>query len=357
VPLASFDSEEQTKQLESRIAKLKKPSSTSKDDRNKGKEQSVESTSDEPKQAVGIRPNAANLRFKVITQSKSARRSLFESLKVNNNSSGSLRVAAQKHARSISKAKRPSALSSRPRYIDAVVDGVAGAKKSKAKRDLPGDAEDDDDEMSGLDKRFAGLLGDYLKDQDLQPPSDLTDGRPSTQQRSPSFSSGTESDDEDYVYDIYYREREAPAWASHSAASAAEIGLKPSDVAGHERDLSSSTHLAAQAGPTIAPESIATLVGLSEQDMQQFGDEEEIEKGSKLISEEMLDSDDPYEEGEDEDSNDEGFYRNDYPEQEADDDDELLDASAWGWSGPRRRERASDSDEIDEDEEESDGSF
>ena len=59
-----------------------------------------------------------------------------------------------------------------------------------------------------------------------------------------------------------------------------------------------------------------------------------------------MDSDDPYEEGEDEDSNDEGFYRNDYPEQDADEDDD----TEWGggWSGPRRHGVHGSDDESDE---------
>ena len=162
------------------------------------------------------------------------------------------------------------------------------------------------------------------------------------------------------MYDIYYREK-APSFTSNLAASAAQIGMQPSEVAGHERqssynNLSSSTlSLNAQTGAIVAPEVMATLVGLSERDY--FGDEDEdtIEEGSRLISEELLDSDDPYEEGEDEDSNDEDFYRNDYPEQEAEEEEDM-EALGWGWSGPRRH-RQSDSDDDDESEEEEEEDF
>lgn len=143
-----------------------------------------------------------------------------------------------------------------------------------------------DEEIDSLDRRFAGLLGDYLKDQDLEPPKDIVQAADIADHAEPEGDSDSE---EDYVYDLYYHDRE-PVW-----------------------------------GVSFGPEHDTI-------------DEDEIELGSRLVSEELLNSDDPYEEGEDEDSNDEGFYRNDYPQQ-----DEEADEDAVG-------DEEEDDDKDDEDE-------
>lgn len=375
VSLSSFDNLEQTKELEKRIAQLKNPKIESKKEEKQAKDISdrkddrhqttTNPHSDQKASSSGSNPT--QLRFKVVPSStqKSSRRSLFETLKANNSSSSlrlkkrQLKTSARADRPPEIHNSRPTPYSRRPRYIDAVVEGSPlGRSREKILNKKDSQFESD---IDSLDRRFAGLLGDYLKRQDLEPPKDILDAAANAQIQQPK--DGTEessSDEDDYVYDIYYREK-APSFTSNLAASAAQIGMQPSEVAGHERqssynNLSSSTlSLNAQTGAIVAPEVMATLVGLSERDY--FGDEDEdtIEEGSRLISEELLDSDDPYEEGEDEDSNDEDFYRNDYPEQEAEEEEDM-EALGWGWSGPRRH-RQSDSDDDDESEEEEEEDF
>lgn len=370
VSLSSFDNLEQTKQLENRIAQRKKPSTGTEKEKLEGKDDSQKNgnkdetaTPKTPKSSTSS-PNPAQLRFKVVhsSSSKTSRRSLFDTLKANNSSSSlrlkkrQLKTSARADRPPEILSSRPTPYSRRPRYIDAVVEGSPLGRGSNGKG-VRKQQTQLDSEMDSLDRRFAGLLGDYLKGQDLEPPKDILDAATDAEFQQPKDSEEGSSDEDDYVYDIYYREKETP-FTSNLAASAAHIGLQPSEVAGHERqssynNMSSSTaSLSSQAGPVVAPEAMATLVGLTERDF--FGDEDEdtIEQGSRLISEELLDSDDPYEEGEDEDSNDEDFYRNDYPEQEAEEEEDM-EASGWGWAGPRRH-RNSDSDDESEEEEEED---
>lgn len=374
VSLSSFDNVEQTKQLENRIAQLKKPHNELGKEEVKGEggierknDKDNTSTSKTPKSSASG-PNLAQLRFKVVhpSSSKSSRKSLFDTLKANNSSS-SLRLKKRQLKTSARTDRPPEILSSRPkpysrrpRYIDAVVEGsplgrdINGKGPRKQQTQL-------DSEMDSLDRRFAGLLGDYLKGQDLEPPKDIIDAAADAEFQQPKDSEEDSSDEDDYVYDIYYREKE-PSFTSNLAASAAHIGMQPSEVAGHERqssynNMSSSTaSLSAQTGPVVAPEAMATLVGLTEHDFFGNEDEDTIEQGSRLISEELLDSDDPYEEGEDEDSNDEDFYRNDYPEQEAEEEEDM-EASGWGWAGPRRHRHSDSDEESEENEEEEEDDF
>lgn len=223
-------------------------------------------------------------------------------------------------------------------------DIVPKGEEEKAMVPTSGDAE-----MESLDKRFADLLGSYLKENDLEPPKDLYESSVVTDARKEAESSGEESE-EDYVYDIYFREKET-MWGS-GPAGASEAGLRPAKVAGHEA-LLPAFEVPAEAQYTVEP--MATLVGFSDEDDFIAG----MENASILMGQETTGvSDDEFDEGEDEDSNDEGFYRNDYPEDEGFDDDEMNQAG-WGWSGPRRmgqRHSSDDKDDDDDDGENSDGS-
>lgn len=246
------------------------------------------------------------------------------------------------------------------RMIDAVIDSDVKYKVRKQrlhsrKQGREGNVVSPDVEMAALDRRFADLLGDFLREQDLEPPSDLSEATATAHASAadPSEAEGDSDSSDDYVYDIYYRVRD-PFWGS-SPAGASDAGLRPAEVAGR----GSSRSVAVSTGPIADPqaEPMATLVGLTERDFFNDDSEEtqaEIEEGSKLVAEELMDSDDPFDEGEDEDSNDEDFYRNDYPEDDAgEDDEEGATAGSYekfGWSGPRRRLHQSalyDSDESE----------
>lgn len=225
---------------------------------------------------------------------------------------------------------------------------------------------------------------------DLEPPRDLYDASAAhpgnTQKEEDGSSSSSEEDsDSEYVYDIYYREREPPAsWGSGGAAGASDVGLRPAQVQGH------STLDAASVGPRAPPEVVgssdplsrstsaqwgpnhnlpmATLFGLTSADIRLL---EEADQGNGEAGDDPAglasilvpdagdgsavnkpgDSDDDFDEGEDEDSNDEGFYRNDYPDREVGDDEEEAEdyeddeVDPWGWAGPRRQRRESVSSE------------
>ncbi|UZJ51780.1 hypothetical protein CBS101457_001100 [Exobasidium rhododendri] len=273
-------------------------------------------------------------------------------------SSGSLRKAWDARGSSQRNATYPSKL----RFIDAVMEESgqgrggkgrreAGKRRSRSKRTES--IQSDDAEMELLDSRFADLLGNYLQDNDLQPPRDLY--KSTTAAHKPelqSDSDSAESEDGDYVYDIYYREKET-MWGS-GPGGASDAGLRPAKVAGHEDvgilpGVEAGEKASAEA--QYAKEPMATLVGFDNEDDLI----NQMEAASQSLSQEGLnDSSDDFDEGEDEDSNDEGFYRNDYPEDEGQEEEEFNQAG-WGWSGPRRRrQKASSSDEEDDDEGEDD---
>jgi len=203
-----------------------------------------------------------------------------------------------------------------------------------------------DSEMELLDKRFADLLGNYLEENNMQPPADLYKSTAKKDQYESPDCESEDSEDE-YVYDIYFREKES-MWGS-GPAGPSDAGLRPAEVAGHEII---STLSGPEAGKAVAAEQqypvepMATLVGFSDEDDLI----NEMENASRLMAQEVPnDSSDEFDEGEDEDSNDEGFYRNDYPEDEGEEEEEFNQAG-WGWSGPRRRgQRASSDDEDEED--------
>ncbi|SPO39320.1 uncharacterized protein PSFLO_04801 [Pseudozyma flocculosa] len=184
--------------------------------------------------------------------------------------------------------------------------------------------------MDALDSRFAELLGNYLEASNLEPPADLgaalTGGRKrdhDSDSYSDSASNDDDDSDDDYVYDIYYRDmipsRTGPA-------GAAESGLQPAAVPGHERLLATRSSLPesmalprVQGGAVVpaemAPPATAHFPGLdvagAETVMAQLEGFEDTD--DELDAGDDAEGYESYDEGEDEDSNDEDFYRNDYP--------------------------------------------
>jgi hypothetical protein len=354
VSASSFASEASTRKLEQRITELKKtPASILVSEESTEGEKKRDATSDS-KQPAKDAPEST-LRFKIIKPGGiKSKQAALGSLK-NKDSSSSLRSRAV-HAKynrnagkgSISSLRRSSdasissrktTSSSRIRFIDAVMERSRSGVKQKddvVKAKVPTST---DAEMDSLDRRFADLLGNYLKENDLEPPEDLYDSSVVTDARREAESSGEDSEG-DYVYDIYFREKET-MWGS-GPAGASDAGLRPAQVAGHEV-LGPAFEVPAEAQYTNEP--MATLVGFSDEDDLIA----EMENASMLMGQENLgDSDDEFDEGEDEDSNDEGFYRNDYPEDEGVEEDEVNQAG-WGWSGPRRRGQRHSSDEEEDD--------
>ncbi|CEH18099.1 hypothetical protein CBOM_04524 [Ceraceosorus bombacis] len=212
---------------------------------------------------------------------------------------------------------------------------------------------DVDAEMDALDRKFAGLLGDYLKETHLEPPSDLESSisrlthsegvqsmpnEKSVQSNSASDAedsqSDIDSDEDDYVYDVYYRESASMSgserWAdlSNAGDGNSRAGLSPAPVAGH-----ASSPAPIVTGQPAQPEmqhlfkqsdksQVATLEGLRAEDLMEWPDDEE-EYDLIDVKTGGPDSADEWDEGEDEDSNDEGFYRNDYPDRDVDSEDEM----------------------------------
>ncbi|SPO23134.1 uncharacterized protein UTRI_01812 [Ustilago trichophora] len=194
-----------------------------------------------------------------------------------------------------------------------------------------------DEEMAGLDAKFAEMLGDYLRSNNIEPSQDLDQiaqgasdaaarERQAEQEASKQHETDDDDDDEDYVYDVYYRDM-LPTKAGPQGS--AETGLQPAQVAGREKGASAAYTAVPDSmalprvlgGEVVPPESaaltptwfpgldfagpnavVASLEGFEDSD-------DELEQAE----EEGFES---FDEGEDEDSNDEGFYRNDYPEQE-----------------------------------------
>ncbi len=147
-----------------------------------------------------------------------------------------------------------------------------------------------------------------------------------------------------------------------AADGAAEVGLRPSQIVGAntsqegfttagdemERDedvpssaLASSQSSLADLKPYLGIAGVRTIASLNVSNFSQADWDDlllagepggELGNDLELVDDELLGkkagerpgaSDDSWDEGEDEDSNDEGFYRNDYPEQEISDDDEF----------------------------------
>lgn len=370
VSAASFANPDSAHKLEKRLVDRKRkdriPSSKS---REASKDGSLNIQA--PAEANPSTTGSSALRFKIVKPLNKIRAAAALERK---GSSGSLKERAiwgkvgsrggssRSSPRPSSKVDSPQSLGGSPlvnrvRFVDAVIDDLEDKKTSKfegkrgkaqhpsaRRKGAPKDTPDGDVEMAALDRRFADLLGSYLIENDLEPPSDLYDSVDQLNQQDVSSSEDVDSEDE-YVYDIYFREKET-MWGS-GPAGAADAGLRPAEVAGHE-DLSST---ALEAGPIVAAEPMATLVGFTEEDEIIS----EMENATKKMAQEIPnDSSDEFDEGEDEDSNDEGFYRNDYPEDEDAEDDEEIEQAGWGWSGPRKRKEGSDSDE-DASEEDSEG--
>ncbi|PWN52690.1 hypothetical protein IE53DRAFT_409221 [Violaceomyces palustris] len=210
-------------------------------------------------------------------------------------------------------------------------------------------------EADGVDARFAEMLGEYLKLSNLPPPSDLDDivsgkkkmekreGMPAAATKEPISSSSSEGhseDDEDsedeYVYDVYYRDM-LPSRTGPAGVGASDSGLQPAAVAGHGgKGLSSSMTLPQVQGgasvpaelPPVDPYSLSTTLGIPGVVAQLSGLQESDDEDALEADDDGAES---YDEGEDEDSNDEGFYRNDYPEQELpDDEDEIYNGFGGG---------------------------
>lgn len=202
-----------------------------------------------------------------------------------------------------------------------------------------------DEEMAGLDAKFAEMLGDYLRSNNIEPSQDLDQIAQRTSQAAASShiepdaepddekSDEDDDNDDDYVYDVYYRDM-LPTKAGPQGS--AETGLQPSQVAGREKGASAAYTAVPDSmalprvlgGEVVPPESAALMPtwfpGLDfagpnavVAHLEGFEDsEDELEQAEE-------DGFESFDEGEDEDSNDEGFYRNDYPEQELPDAEEV----------------------------------
>lgn len=192
-------------------------------------------------------------------------------------------------------------------------------------------------EMAGLDAKFAEMLGDYLRSNNIEPSQDLdkiaqgaSDASAREQEKLKEESHTTlqgESDDaDDYVYDVYYRDM-LPTKAGPQGF--AETGLQPAQVAGREKGASAaytavpdSMALPRVLGGEVVPPEAAALTPTWFPGLEFAGPNavvahlEGLEDSDDELEHAEEEGFESYDEGEDEDSNDEGFYRNDYPEQE-----------------------------------------
>ncbi|CCF53544.1 hypothetical protein NDA11_000289 [Ustilago hordei] len=232
------------------------------------------------------------------------------------------------------------------RIIDAETESSSAGRAAASRQAKWGQQEqleEQDAEMAGLDAKFAEMLGDYLRSNNIEPCQDLhkiTKGASdaAAHTRVQTEAGGAEEDadkgdDEDYVYDVYYRDM-MPTKAGPQGS--AETGLEPAQVAGREKGASSgytavpdSMALPRVLGGEVVPPESAALAptwfpGLDFAEanavvahLEGFEDSDEELEQAELKDFESFD------EGEDEDSNDEGFYRNDYPEQELPEGDEV----------------------------------
>ncbi|ETS62861.1 hypothetical protein PaG_02619 [Moesziomyces aphidis] len=230
------------------------------------------------------------------------------------------------------------------RILDAETESSGPAASSsapKAPRGKQSKAAQPDAEMEGLDAKFAEMLGDYLRSNNMEPAQDLDQMVQGTSQADAAVPGSIvpspglddeDGDEEDYVYDVYYRDM-LPTKAGPQGS--AETGLQPAQVAGREKGASAAYGAVPDSmalprvlgGEVVPPESAAPAVAFPGLDfagpnaviahLEGFVDsDDELEQAD----EEGFES---FDEGEDEDSNDEGFYRNDYPEQELPDADEV----------------------------------
>lgn len=228
------------------------------------------------------------------------------------------------------------------RIIDAETESASPSRLPPSRQAKPMQKPQEQDvEMAGLDAKFAEMLGDYLRSNNIEPSEDLheiaqgaSDAAAHTQHEADAGNVEDEDDDEDdYVYDVYYRDM-LPTKAGPQGS--AETGLQPAQVAGREKGASAGYTAVPDSmalprvlgGQVVPPESaaltptwfpgldfagpnavVAHLEGFEDSD-------DELEQAE----EEGFES---FDEGEDEDSNDEGFYRNDYPEQELPEGEEV----------------------------------
>lgn len=230
------------------------------------------------------------------------------------------------------------------KIIDAETESsgpAASSSSQRAPREKQNKTAQPDVEMEGLDAKFAEMLGDYLRSNNMEPAKDLDQmvqgssqadaAAPESIVPSPGLDD-EDGDEEDYVYDVYYRDM-LPTKAGPQGS--AETGLQPAQVAGREKGAAAAYGAVPDSmalprvlgGEVVPPESAALAAAFPGLDfagpnaviahLEGFVDsDDELEQAD----EEGFES---FDEGEDEDSNDEGFYRNDYPEQELPDADEV----------------------------------
>jgi len=214
------------------------------------------------------------------------------------------------------------------------------ATKSKQTKSTEQDAE-----MAGLDAKFAEMLGDYLRSNNIEPSQDLDHiAQGASQAAFPgndepdigldtSTANDDDDDEEDYVYDVYYRDM-LPTKAGPQGS--AESGLQPAQVAGREKGAApaytavpDSMALPRVLGGEVVPPESAALTPTWFPGLDFAGPNAVVAhlEGFEDTDDELEQAEDEgfesYDEGEDEDSNDEGFYRNDYPEQELPEADEV----------------------------------
>ena len=198
-----------------------------------------------------------------------------------------------------------------------------------------------DEEMAGLDAKFAEMLGDYLRSNNIEPSQDLdqiAQGASNAAAQEPDTNVDADEldatdDEDDYVYDVYYRDM-LPTKAGPQGS--AETGLQPAQVPGREKGASAaytavpdSMALPRVLGGEVVPPEAAALTPTWFPGLDFAGPNAVVAslEGFEDSDDELEQAEDEgfesYDEGEDEDSNDEGFYRNDYPEQELPEADEV----------------------------------
>ena len=131
----------------------------------------------------------------------------------------------------------------------------------------------------------------------------------------PDLSSGDADDsDSEYVYDVYYRDP-APAVASTRTSSVAGT---PSFSTSGSSPLNIQELYGYDVGSEAGLSRIGALTGLEDDELLAgtAGDGQENDSDSDMVN------------TDDEDSNEEDFYRNDYPEGEDDEDDDEIISSA-----------------------------
>ncbi|CBQ71854.1 conserved hypothetical protein [Sporisorium reilianum SRZ2] len=305
------------------------------------------------------------IRFKVISREHAAGKGLRRS-----GSSASLRKMRSDVAPSRpwhTPAGPPVIRSKKEKEAEAIFGRIIDAETEPDRPLQKVQAPKQDEEMAGLDAKFAEMLGDYLRSNNIEPSQDLDEisrGASQARQAEPADAStpdeahnDEDEDEDDYVYDVYYRDM-LPTKAGPSGS--AETGLQPAQVAGREKGASAaytavpdSMALPRVLGGEVVPPAAAALTPNWFPGLDFAGPNaviaslEGFEDSDAEMEQAQDDGFESFDEGEDEDSNDEGFYRNDYPEQELPEADEV--------------DFDYDDDELDEDEHDqyslSDGSF